>query len=69
MLENNLRIIMAEKYVRVTELAKQTGLSRTTITSLKENKLKMIQLNSIDKLCQALDVTPAEFFKYRRDDE
>ena len=64
LIKNYLRIIMDEKYVRVTELAKQTGLSRTTITALKENKAKMIQLNTINKLCQALEVTPGDFFEY-----
>lgn len=67
MLENRLRIILAERYLRVDKVAKDTGISRNTLTSLKQNKTKMIQLKTVDKLCQYLNVTPAEFFDYSRD--
>lgn len=58
---------MEQRQIRVSELSKETGISRTTITSAKFNRGKMIQLNTINKLCQALEVTPEDFFEYEAD--
>lgn len=55
---------MAQQQRRVTELANATGISRNTITSTSQNDGKMIQLETINKLCQALDVDPSAFFEY-----
>jgi len=67
LIKNNLALLMAQRQIRVSELSKETGISRTTITSAKFNRGKMIQLNTINKLCQALEVTPEDFFEYEAD--
>lgn len=64
MIRNNLSVLMAQKQKRVTELANETGISRNTITSTAKSDGRMIQLETINKLCQALRVTPTEFFEY-----
>jgi putative transcriptional regulator len=48
------------------ELAKQTGLSKTTISNLESGRLKRIELATIAKLCQALACTPNELFELSR---
>lgn len=67
LIKNNLAVLMEQRQIRVSELSKETGISRTTITSAKFNRGKMIQLNTINKLCQALEVTPEDFFEYEAD--
>lgn len=64
MIRNNLALLMTQKRRRVNELANATGISRNTITSTAQNNGKMIQLSTINKLCQSLDVTPTDFFEY-----
>jgi DNA-binding Xre family transcriptional regulator len=64
LIKNNLAVLMAKKQRRVNELANETNLSRHTITTTAQNDGKMIQLNTINKLCQALEVTPGDFFEY-----
>lgn len=64
MIRNNLAILMAEKQRRVNELANETGISRITITSTRQNSGKMIQLATVNKLCQSLKVEPQEFFEF-----
>ena len=56
------------KHDRMTQfdLAKQTGLSKTTISNLESGRLKRIELATIDKLCQALACTPNELFELSR---
>lgn len=45
------------------ELAKQAGLSKTTISNLESDHLKRIELATIVKLCKALDCTPNDLFQ------
>ena len=67
LIKNNLAILMAQKQRRISELSKETGISRTTLTALNTDSSKMIQFKTINKLCQALGVTPNEFFEYEAD--
>ena len=67
LIKNNLAILMAQKQRRISELSKETGISRTTLTALNTDSSKMIQFKTINNLCQALGVTPNEFFEYEAD--
>ncbi|WP_461244914.1 helix-turn-helix domain-containing protein [Secundilactobacillus muriivasis] len=64
MIRNNLSVLMAEKRIKVVDLSNATGISKNTITSTAKNYGKMIQLETINKICQALDVSPTDFFEY-----
>lgn len=66
MIINNLSTIMGRKRIKIKELHERTGISRSTLTKLYYDKTKMIELNTIDKLCLALDVTPGELLGYER---
>ena len=57
---------MGRKRIKIKELHERTGISRSTLTKLYYDKTKMIELNTIDKLCLALDVTPGELLEYER---
>ena len=64
MIRNNLAKLLAERSIRNTTAAMQTGISRNTITSTAQNDGKMIQLETINVLCQYLGITPDKFFSY-----
>ena len=64
MITNDLRIILAERYITKTDFAKDTGISRKTITAICNNKITMIRLETINTICNKLDITPTEFFNY-----
>jgi len=63
-IRNNLAVLLAERSLKITRVANDTGISRNTITSTAQNDGKMIQLETINKLCQYLDVDPEQFFEY-----
>jgi len=63
-IRNNLAVLLAERSLKITRVARDTGISRNTITSTAQNDGKMIQLETINKLCQYLDVNPEQFFEY-----
>lgn len=64
MIRNNLSILMSERGVKNSTLSLKTGISKNTISSTAQNDGKMIQLETVNKICQVLDVSPSEFFSY-----
>lgn len=65
MIRNKLSELLAERHLKISRVANDIeGLSRNTITATAQNRGKMIQLETIDKLCQYLDVGISDFFEY-----
>ncbi|QYY85102.1 helix-turn-helix domain-containing protein [Pediococcus pentosaceus] len=64
MLRNNFSVLIAERQLKITRVAGDTGISRTTLTSLSSNSSKMVQLETVNKLCQYLKINPSDFFEY-----
>lgn len=65
----NLRVMLAERQIKKTDLADLSGISRNTLTSLTSDKTKMIQFETIEKISEALDVEPYELFKQKKTDK
>ncbi|MQW23915.1 MULTISPECIES: helix-turn-helix transcriptional regulator [unclassified Lactococcus] len=66
MLKNNFWVLMAERSTKISVVSKETGLSRTTLTSLKYNRATRIDFNTLEILCKYLGITPGEFFDYKQ---
>lgn len=45
-----------------SEVAKRSGLSKTTISNLESGRQKKIELETIARLCSTLDCTPNDLF-------
>lgn len=58
-----LRMRMSELNITTTNLSKQTKISRTTITSCRSGKSKMLQFGTLNAFCEALNCTPNDLFK------
>lgn len=57
-----LRELLAERNVSITQVHKDTGLSRPTLNAIKYGRSKGIQLETIDVLCNYFKITPSELF-------
>lgn len=64
MLRVNLNMLLAERNLTASRLSKDTGISKTTLTALVNNTGKGIQYETIDTICNYLNVTPNDFFDY-----
>ncbi|EAC5221454.1 XRE family transcriptional regulator [Listeria monocytogenes] len=64
MILNNLAVLLAERNMKISELAHETGLSRSTLTTLSNNDSSGIQSETLDKICVALEVSPGDFFSF-----
>ena len=50
-------------------LAKETGVSHTTLWRLKKDKAQGITFNTLEKICQTLKCQPGDVLKVRREKE
>lgn len=64
MLQNNLNRLMSERNIKTSDISKDIGLAKTTISSLSRGTTTGIQFDTLEKICSYLQVTPAEFFDY-----
>lgn len=64
MVRCNLSVLLAERQLKVTKVCNDTGISRTTLTSLANNYGKGIQYDTLNTLCTYLKVTPGELISY-----
>ena len=64
MIKSNLAVLMAERGLKIADVYYDTGISKTTLMALSENKGKGIQFETIDKLCNYLNISPQDFFVY-----
>lgn len=64
MIRCNLAVLLAERNLKITQVANDTGISRTTLTSLANNYSQGIQMDTLNKLCIYLRVTPEQLLAF-----
>lgn len=62
----NIDVMLAKRKMSVTELANKVGITLANISVLKNGKAKAIRVNTLAKLCEALDCQPADLLEYRK---
>ncbi len=51
MIRCRLSILMGQKRLRIADVARLTGLNRSTVTALYHDRATRIELPAIDRLC------------------
>jgi len=64
MICSNIPVLLAERRLKITKVSKDTGISRTTLTSLASNKSQGIYFDTFNTLCSYLNVSPEQLFKF-----
>ena len=64
MLRNNLAKLMIDRGISATQLFNDTGIARSTISKISNNKTDKFSLQTIDKICNYLEVSPSDFFDF-----
>lgn len=54
-LAENLRVFLARKKMSITELSRETGIARSTLTNICYGKNEMIKFETLDKLAQFMN--------------
>ncbi|AYB38521.1 helix-turn-helix domain-containing protein [Brevibacillus laterosporus] len=60
MIKCNLAVLMAERGLKIVDVARETGISKTTLGALFHNSGKGVQFETLEKLCDYFNVTPGE---------
>jgi putative transcriptional regulator len=64
MIEVRVNELLEERGRTFYWLAKETGISHTTLWRLKKGKAYGVTLETLDKICQALNCQPGDFLKF-----
>ena len=61
-LKCNLSRILGEKRLKVSDVSRDTGINRGTITRLYNETATRVELEAIESLCKYLDIEIGELF-------
>jgi len=62
MVKTNLSRILGERRITQAELHRMTGISKQAISVIYHDNWKRIYRSTIDKICDALSISPGELF-------
>ena len=65
----NIDVMLAKRKMSVTELSEKLDITMANVSILKNGKAKAIKLDTLNKLCKALDCQPGDLLEYRPDEE
>lgn len=60
-----LSVRLGERRIKITELARQTSISRGTLTRLYHDEAERVDLDVLNRLCVALDCTVGDLLEFR----
>ncbi|WP_422768220.1 helix-turn-helix domain-containing protein [Photobacterium leiognathi subsp. mandapamensis] len=69
MLKCHLSKLMGENRLKISDISRDTGINRGTITRLYNETATRVDLDVIEQLCDYLDITIAELFETQKDSE
>lgn len=65
----NIDVMLAKRKMSVTELSGRVGITMANISILKNGKAKAIKVDTLDKICRALECQPGEILEWREKEE
>ena len=59
----NIDVMLAKRKMSVTELSNKVGITMANISILKNGKAKAVKLDTLDKICEALECQPGDILE------
>lgn len=69
MIINHLPTLLAERRLKVADAVRATGVSKTTLHKIYNDQSSRIDFDTIDKLCEYLEVEVGYIFEYVKEDK
>ena len=60
----NLDVVMAQRKMGLTELAKEVDITMANLSILKNNKAKAIRFSTLENICKALQCQPGDILEF-----
>ena len=64
MIRCHLSRMMGEKKLKISDLARETGLHRNTLSLLYKETAVRVDMEAVEKLCQYFNCKVGELFEY-----
>ncbi|AUX85676.1 XRE family transcriptional regulator [Acinetobacter cumulans] len=64
----NLPVLLAERRMKVADVARETGMSKTTLHKLYNGQSTRIDFETIEKLCLLLNVEVGDLLKLQAEE-
>lgn len=61
----NIDVMLAKRKMSVSELADKVGITLANMSILKTGKAKAIKVDTLCKLCRALDCQPGDILEFK----
>lgn len=65
----NVDVMLARRKMSVTELSERVRITMANISILKNGKAKAIKIDTLNRICAALDCQPGDILEWRPDEE
>lgn len=65
----NVDVMLAKRKMSVTELSEKVGITMANISILKNGKAKAIKIDTLNRICKALNCQPGDILEYVLDEE
>lgn len=67
MIRCHLGRLLGERKLKISDVARDTGINRGTLTRLYQETAERIDLDAVNLLCRYLNVTVADLLEYQED--
>ena len=64
MIVMRIDVMLARRKMSVTELAEKVGITLANLSILKNGRARALRLETLDKLCKALDCQPGDLLEF-----
>ena len=61
----NLDVMLARRKMSLTELSELVGITLANLSILKNGRAKAVRVETLNKLCAALDCQPGDLMAYQ----
>ncbi len=63
-IEFKLDVVMADRKVKLKDLAEQVGITLANLSNLKCGKAKAIRISTLESICYHLECQPGDILKF-----
>ena len=63
----NIDVMLAKRKMSVTELSEKVGITMANLSVLKNGRAKAVKIETLNKICAALDCQSGDILEFRRD--
>jgi putative transcriptional regulator len=60
--------VLADKKMKLNDLADKVGISNVNLSNLKTGKVKAIRFSTLEAICEILDCQPGDIMEFVPDD-